>query len=168
MGVNRSRCRRTMNRTRMIRSIMEGKFSLNSPEWDDIPDEPKELISRLLVVDPAKRISLNEVIDHPFLRVNIQEAKPFNARFSWRFAIILVRFMVRLQRLRFTPKPMSLATARVDPYRIKLLRKVLDQCAFKVYGHWVKKGEGQDRAALFQNTFKMDNQLHGTHMLVRG
>jgi len=152
----------------MIRSIMEGKFSLNSPEWDDITDEPKELISRLLVVDPAKRITLNEVIDHPFLRVNIQEAKPFNARFSWRFAIILVRFMVRLQRLRFTPKPMSLATARVDPYRIKLLRKVLDQCAFKVYGHWVKKGEGQDRAALFQNTFKMDNQLHGTHMLVRG
>jgi len=152
----------------MIRAIMAGKYSLNSPEWEDITDEPKELISRLLVVEPAQRISLQEVIDHPFLRTNIQEAKPFNARGSWRFAIILVRFMVRLQLVRLTPKPMSLATARVDPYRIKVLRKVLDQCAFKVYGHWVKKGEGQDRAALFQNAFKMDNQVHMTQMLVRG
>jgi phosphorylase kinase gamma subunit len=76
---------------------------------------------------------------------------------------------VRIRRLKFTPEPLSIAVARVDPYRIKSLRKVqflfsllepfnslqsfqvIDACAFRVYGHWVKKGEGQNRAALFEN-----------------
>ena len=26
----------------------------------------------------------------------------------------------------------------------------LDGAAFKVYGHWVKRGEGQNRAAMFE------------------
>ena len=78
---------------------------------------------------------------------------------------------MRLQRIKFTPEPLSLETARTDPYRIKLLRKVrlccclivanvafqvVDGCAFRVYGHWVKKGEGQNRAALFENTPKTE------------
>lgn len=34
---------------------------------------------------------------------------------------------------------------------LSLPLKVIDGCAFRVYGHWVKKGEGQNRAALFEN-----------------
>jgi hypothetical protein len=34
--------------------------------------------------------------------------------------------------------------------------QVIDGCAFRVYGHWVKKGEGQNRAALFENTPKIE------------
>lgn len=34
--------------------------------------------------------------------------------------------------------------------------QVIDGCAFRVYGHWVKKGEGQNRAALFENTAKTE------------
>ncbi|KAJ4436015.1 hypothetical protein ANN_18639 [Periplaneta americana] len=34
--------------------------------------------------------------------------------------------------------------------------RVIDGCAFRVYGHWVKKGEGQNRAALFENTPKIE------------
>lgn len=35
--------------------------------------------------------------------------------------------------------------------KILQLFQVIDACAFRVYGHWVKKGEGQNRAALFEN-----------------
>jgi len=28
--------------------------------------------------------------------------------------------------------------------------------AFRVYGHWIKKGEGQNRAALFENIHKTE------------
>lgn len=38
-----------------------------------------------------------------------------------------------------------------DPYGVKGIRKLIDACAFRIYGHWVKKGERQNRAALFQN-----------------
>ncbi|MGH0192889.1 UNVERIFIED_CONTAM: hypothetical protein FKN15_039683 [Acipenser sinensis] len=41
-----------------------------------------------------------------------------------------------------------------DPYAIKPIRKMIDGCAFKIYGHWVKKGQAQNRAALFENTAK--------------
>lgn len=33
---------------------------------------------------------------------------------------------------------------------------MIDGCAFRVYGHWVKKGEGQNRAALFENIQKTE------------
>lgn len=32
--------------------------------------------------------------------------------------------------------------------------KRIDACAFKIYGHWVKKGQTQNRAALSDNTPK--------------
>lgn len=54
------------------------------------------------------------------------------------------------------PKPISVETARNDPYRIKVMRKIIDGCAFGIYGHWVKRGEGQNRAALFEGSPKLD------------
>jgi phosphorylase kinase gamma subunit len=64
--------------------------------------------------------------------------------------------MVRIQRLRLTPEPLSIAVASLDPYRIKSFRKAIDNCAFRVYGHWVKKGDCQNRAALFENLPKVE------------
>ncbi|EFA05218.1 phosphorylase b kinase gamma catalytic chain, skeletal muscle/heart isoform isoform X1 [Tribolium castaneum] len=169
----------------MLRNIMEGKYSFSSPEWADISEEPKDLIRRLLVVDPKQRISIDDALRHPFfhtmqlwdqdiaplkyaLRKNsrrfsrISEMalklhhRKFQARQKFQWAILVVRAMIRLQRLKFTPEPLSLDTARTDPYRVKLLRKIVDGCAFRVYGHWVKKGEGQNRAALFENIPKTE------------
>jgi hypothetical protein len=42
----------------------------------------------------------------------------------FQYAILCVRAMVRIRRLRYTPEPLSMDVARVDPYRIKVLRKV--------------------------------------------
>lgn len=140
----------------MLRNIMEGKYSFQSPEWEDITDAPKDLISKLLVLDPARRITVQEALTHDFFQILQYKGRPFNAKKMFQFGIMCVRAVIRIQRLRFTPEPVSLAITRVDPYRIKALRKVIDNCAFRVYGHWVKKGEGQDRAALFQNCPKLD------------
>lgn len=41
-------------------------------------------------------------------------------------------------------------------------QQVIDGCAFRVYGHWVKKGEGQNRAALFENTPR--TELHTLYL----
>ncbi|XP_029721048.1 phosphorylase b kinase gamma catalytic chain, skeletal muscle/heart isoform isoform X3 [Aedes albopictus] len=141
----------------MLRNIMEGKYSFTSPEWADISEDPKDLIRKCLVVDPSKRITVTEALKHPFFNtVNVTEKlrkqSQFNARKKFQFAILCIRAMVRIKRLRYTPEPLRAEDALRDPYRIKVLRKVIDGCAFRVYGHWVKKGEGQNRAALFENT----------------
>ncbi|XP_034237589.1 phosphorylase b kinase gamma catalytic chain, skeletal muscle/heart isoform isoform X3 [Thrips palmi] len=177
----------------MLRNIMEGKYSFTSPEWADISEPPKDLIRKLLVVDPKKRISIDEALEHPFFHVMLWDqdiaplkrslstssrrlsrisemalalkASAFNARKKFQFVILVVRAAIRIKRLRFTPEPLSIGVARVDPYRIKILRKVIDGCAFRVYGHWVKKGEGQNRAALFENTPKTElKHMYVSHL----
>lgn len=140
----------------MLRNIMEGKYSFSSPEWTDISESPKDLIRKLLVVEPKQRISIEDALKHEFFQSVKLQTSSFDARRKFKMAILFVRAMVRLQRLRFTPEPLSLETARTDPYRLKILRKIVDGCAFRVYGHWVKKGEGQNRAALFENSPKTD------------
>ncbi|KAK1137843.1 hypothetical protein K0M31_002338 [Melipona bicolor] len=140
----------------MLRNIMEGKYSFTSPEWADITEAPKDLIRKLLVVDPKKRISIKEALEHSFFHTVELKAKSFNARKRFQLAILCVRAVIRIKHLHNTPEPLSTHVACTDPYRIKILRKVIDGCAFRVYGHWVKKGEGQNRAALFENTPKTE------------
>jgi len=164
----------------MLRNIMEGKYSFTSPEWADISEEPKDLIRKCLVVDPAKRITAAETLQHPFFNqymfeqdignlkrtlstrsrrmsrisdlAQLRRQSRFNARKKFAFAILVVRATIRIKRMKYTAEPLNVNEALLDPYRVKVLRKVIDGCAFRVYGHWVKKGEGQNRAALFENT----------------
>lgn len=51
-------------------------------------------------------------------------------------------------------KPVTKEVLKSDPYAVKPIRKLIDACAFKIYGHWVKKGQTQNRAALFENSPK--------------
>ena len=55
----------------MLRNIMEGNYEFCSPEWDDITDQPKDLIRKLLVVDPSKRISAKEALVDGFFMVSV-------------------------------------------------------------------------------------------------
>ncbi|KAL9878542.1 phosphorylase b kinase gamma catalytic chain, skeletal muscle/heart isoform isoform X3 [Glossina fuscipes] len=146
----------------MLRNIMEGKYSFTSPEWADISEDPKDLIRKCLVVDPIKRITVQEVLRHPFFNQMLRKQSCFNARKKFQFVILVVRAVVRIKRLRYTAEPLHVDEAIRDPYRIKVLRKVIDGCAFRVYGHWVKKGEGQNRAALFENTPR--TELHALYI----
>ncbi|XP_049878942.1 phosphorylase b kinase gamma catalytic chain, liver/testis isoform isoform X2 [Pectinophora gossypiella] len=141
----------------MLRNIMEGKYSFTSPEWVDISEDPKDLIRRFLVVEPNERINIEEALRHPFFNTVAIKSGGFNARAKLRLALVAVRAAVRLRRLPHTSaRAIPLYLALQDPYAMRALRKVIDGCAFRVYGHWVKKGEGQNRAALFENMPKTE------------
>ncbi|XP_037935856.1 phosphorylase b kinase gamma catalytic chain, skeletal muscle/heart isoform isoform X3 [Teleopsis dalmanni] len=92
----------------------------------------------------------------------LRKQSRFNARKKFQYVILVVRAMIRIRRLRYTAEPLHVEDAIRDPYRVKVLRKVIDGCAFRVYGHWVKKGEGQNRAALFENTPR--TELHALYI----
>lgn len=38
------------------------------PEWDEVSDEAKDLVRKLLAYDPAKRISAAEALQHPWIK----------------------------------------------------------------------------------------------------
>jgi len=151
----------------MLRNIMEAKFTFGSPEWDDVTDAPKDLIRRLLVVDPARRITVREALQHPFFHRVTAGERPFSGRRMFKLAINCVRAAVRIQRLKFTPEALPVSVIIMDPYRLKAIRKVIDACAFRVYGHWVKKAEGQNRAMLFENAPKADLMRANQTLTVR-
>ena len=64
--------------------------------------------------------------------------------------------LCRIRYLHLHPPPVNKQAVRRDPYSVRLFRKAIEAGAFKIYGHWVKRGEHQNRAALFENTPKRD------------
>lgn len=46
---------------RMLRNIVAGKFSFSDSVWKGVSRQAKDLISRLLVVNPAKRLTCEQV-----------------------------------------------------------------------------------------------------------
>ncbi|KAL7748795.1 hypothetical protein RI367_005708 [Sorochytrium milnesiophthora] len=67
------------NNTDLFNQIMRGHYEFDSPYWDNISYEAKNFVSRMLVVDPARRITTKEALMHPFIVDNCAEAKAAKA-----------------------------------------------------------------------------------------
>ncbi|KAJ6130566.1 Serine/threonine-protein kinase srk1 [Penicillium capsulatum] len=52
----------------MTRKVMRGDYTFSSPKWSYISDGAKDLVSRLLTVDPEKRPTIQECLAHPWIR----------------------------------------------------------------------------------------------------
>ncbi|XP_017338566.1 phosphorylase b kinase gamma catalytic chain, liver/testis isoform [Ictalurus punctatus] len=140
----------------MLRMIMEGQYQFSSPEWDDRSDTVKDLISRLLVLDPAVRLTAEQALTHPFfLQYQKEDVRLFSPRKTFRVLILTVLSCIRMYCRYNRARPLTRELLMRDPYSLRAVRKLIDGCAFRIYGHWVKKGEQQNRAALFQNTTKI-------------
>lgn len=59
-----------------------------------------------------------------------------------------------------TLKPLSMSMLKTNPYAHKPLRKLIDSSAFNIYGHWVKRTDEQNRAALFEHKPKRHEDQH--------
>jgi serine/threonine protein kinase len=53
----------------LVELIMQGKYDFPSPYWDHISDSAKDLIEHLLVVDPTKRYTVQQALNHPWIAV---------------------------------------------------------------------------------------------------
>jgi len=161
----------------MLRMIMEGKYTFSSPEWDDISENAKDLIRNLLIVDKKKRYTAEQALNSKFFRESIKSttSKTFYPRKMFRVYILTVLTISRLSRLlrnksmihQQQQQQQLIKTKDIveNPYRFKTYRKLIDSAAFTIYGHWVKKGEQQNRAALFEIEPKCDlKTLHRTHL----
>ena len=69
-----------------------------------------------------------------------------------------VFFCVSINLSRKKPKILTLQDMGDTPYENRFIRKLVDTCAFNIYSHWVKRGEEQNRAALFETTPKLQTK----------
>uniref|UniRef100_A0A6I8QNX1 calcium/calmodulin-dependent protein kinase n=1 Tax=Xenopus tropicalis TaxID=8364 RepID=A0A6I8QNX1_XENTR len=52
---------------RLYQQIKAGAYDFPSPEWDTVTPEAKDLINKMLTINPAKRITAAEALRHPWI-----------------------------------------------------------------------------------------------------
>lgn len=60
----------------LTEKVAKGQYVFLSPWWDDISKSAKDLVSHLLTVDPEKRYSINEFMNHPWIKQNNEPTEP--------------------------------------------------------------------------------------------
>jgi calcium-dependent protein kinase len=56
-----------------IDDTLDGRFAMDDEQWGHVSDEAKDLVCKLLVLDPVKRLSATQVLEHPWLASCFQE-----------------------------------------------------------------------------------------------
>lgn len=87
------------SRDRLREAICRGRVQMETPLWDNISEPAKDLIQRMLTTDVNHRITIQEVLNHKWLRdrdkgvarihlgETIEELKKFNARRKLKEAV---------------------------------------------------------------------------------
>ena len=95
----------------MFENIKRGKFRFLEPYWDKVSDSAKDLVLKLLVTDPKKRLTAEQVLAHKWVvgsnlpDVNLSSIgwadnmRQFNARVKLKRAMLKVRAMSRFRIL---------------------------------------------------------------------
>ena len=54
----------------ILRAIRKCEYDFSDPIWDEIGDPVKDLIKKMLVTDPKKRIPPSDILTHPWVQVS--------------------------------------------------------------------------------------------------
>lgn len=63
------------NDKQIIEAVLKGKYTLDEPEWDDISEDAKDLVRKMLEYDPSKRISASDALQHTWIKKYAQDEK---------------------------------------------------------------------------------------------
>ncbi len=97
------------NNAALFAQIKAGRYDFPSPYWDGISESAKDLIRRLLVVDPARRMAAPDVLAHPWIRDSssashdtplgsaVAELRKFNARRKFKAGIVAGRVIAAMK-----------------------------------------------------------------------
>ena len=59
----------------VLERTAKGMYRMDGPDWECISEEAKDLVRKMLTVDPQQRITTPEILSHPFLRLEEEEVE---------------------------------------------------------------------------------------------
>jgi len=60
--------------TELFKKIIDVKYDFDDPAWEEVSEEPKEIIKKLLVKDPSQRLTARQLSEHPWVKgINVAE-----------------------------------------------------------------------------------------------
>jgi len=83
------------NTANLYRAIKAGKYDFPSPYWDDVSDGAKNLVTRLLTVDPKQRATPAQVLAHPWIAAGIAKKTNISASLADRLALMQYKRILR-------------------------------------------------------------------------
>lgn len=79
----------------LYRQIKKGQYDFPSPYWNDISDAAKDIVRRLLCVDPKQRLSAKGVLGHPWVSGNVAKTTALSSDFAKRLRTTQARRKLR-------------------------------------------------------------------------
>uniref|UniRef100_A0AAZ3SE88 calcium/calmodulin-dependent protein kinase n=1 Tax=Oncorhynchus tshawytscha TaxID=74940 RepID=A0AAZ3SE88_ONCTS len=92
---------------RLYQQIKAGAYDFPSPEWDTVTPEAKDLINKMLTINPAKRVTATDALKHPWIcqrstvasmmhrQETVECLRKFNARRKLKGAILTTMLATR-------------------------------------------------------------------------
>jgi calcium/calmodulin-dependent protein kinase I len=59
----------------LLKQVAEAKYEFFENEWKNVSANAKDIITRLLVVDPAKRLTMPELLQHPWVKDSVSKCR---------------------------------------------------------------------------------------------
>ncbi|XP_028844134.1 calcium/calmodulin-dependent protein kinase type II subunit gamma isoform X14 [Denticeps clupeoides] len=127
---------------KLYQQIKAGAYDFPSPEWDTVTPEAKNLINQMLTINPAKRITADQALKHPWVcqrstvasmmhrQETVECLRKFNARRKLKGAILTTMLVSRnfsVGRQHTSPAAATTSTAALAQEACKsLLNKKSD------------------------------------------
>uniref|UniRef100_A0A8C7QIJ3 calcium/calmodulin-dependent protein kinase n=1 Tax=Oncorhynchus mykiss TaxID=8022 RepID=A0A8C7QIJ3_ONCMY len=116
---------------KLYQQIKAGAYDFPSPEWDTVTPEAKNLINQMLTINPAKRITADQALKHPWIcqrstvasmmhrQETVECLRKFNARRKLKGAILTTMLVTR--NFSVCTPPHQKAVFGVGPHALALL-----------------------------------------------
>ncbi|XP_023166336.1 peripheral plasma membrane protein CASK isoform X2 [Drosophila hydei] len=132
---------------RLQQSIARGRLSFEAPEWKSISANAKDLVMKMLAANPHHRLSITEVLEHPWIRdrdklqrthlaETVEELKRYNARRKLKGAVQAIAGGTNMDPLYATDADMPIAGApdewADEEAGIEAVQRILD-CLDDIY-----------------------------------